>query len=210
MTLGLSLKKGALSDMVRMKRRTNGRAYGIAVAVVLAISIVFGFVFDFVCTKIEHAIYKKPAEYQGYVSEYSLKYDVPENLIYAVMKTESGFDFAARSSVGAQGLMQLMPNTFLWLTNDMLGDRYEAGMLYDPETNIKYGVYYLSYLYDRYGNWDTALAAYNAGPGNVDSWLGDSEYDSDGDGVLDKIPFRETRKYVKKVNKSLKMYDKLY
>jgi soluble lytic murein transglycosylase-like protein len=106
--------------------------------------------------------------------------------------------------------MQLMPDTFTWLTNDKLRDRLAQGMLYDPETSIKYGAYYLSFLYSQYNNWDTVLAAYNAGPGNVDSWLADERYDNDQDGVLDKIPFKETNNYVKKVNRALQAYDELY
>ena len=184
--------------------------YGRIILVVLAISIVFGFLFDFICTRIEYSIYPKPAEYNSFVSEYSEKYGVPENLIYAVIKTESKFDSSAESSVGAVGLMQMMPDTFSWLTSDRLGDRYSVGMLYDPETNIKYGVYYLSWLYDKYADWDTALAAYNAGPGNVDKWLEDPEITDTESGKLVNIPFKETRNYVKKVNKAREKYDSLY
>ena len=105
--------------------------------------------------------------------------------------------------------MQLMPDTFTWLTNEILFDHLESGMLYDPETNIKYGTYYLSRLYDRYGDWELALAAYNGGPGNVDEWLADPAY-SDGEGGLSKIPFRETRRYVKKVTDAREVYERLY
>jgi soluble lytic murein transglycosylase len=180
------------------------------IVIILAVSVLFGFVFDFALTQIEYAIYKKPTEYQGFVTAYSTEYGVPENIVYAVMKTESGFDSSAVSDVGAVGLMQMMPDTFTWLTNDILRDRLAQGMLYDPETSIKYGVYYLSSLYAKYNNWDTALAAYNAGPGNVDDWLADEKYDKNQDRVLDKIPFKETNNYVRKVNRALDAYDKLY
>ena len=86
-------------------------------------------------------------------------------------------------------------------------------MLYDPETNIKYGTYYLSRLYNRFGDWDTALAAYNGGEGNVSEWLKDKKYSDDGIKLkTDKIPdeFSETKNYVKKVNKALKKYKELY
>ena len=115
-----------------------------------------------------------------------------------------------KSSVGALGLMQMMPDTFSWLTNDRLGDRFSVGMLYDPETNIKYGVYYLSWLYDRYADWDITLAAYNAGPENVDKWLEDPTVSDLETGKLINIPFKETREYVKKVNKALGKYESLY
>jgi soluble lytic murein transglycosylase len=184
--------------------------YGRVILVTLVISIVFGFLFDFICTRIELSIYPKPSEYKSFVSEYSEKYRVPENLVYAIIKVESKFDSSAESSVGALGLMQMMPDTFSWLTNDRLGDRFSVGMLYDPETNIKYGVYYLSWLYDRYADWDITLAAYNAGPGNVDKWLEDPTVSDLETGKLINIPFKETREYVKKVNKALEKYESLY
>ena len=180
------------------------------IPVILIISIIFGFCFDLICTAVEYKIYPKPAEYESFVKEYSKKYRVPENLIYAVIKTESKFDSSAESSVGALGLMQMMPDTFSWLTTDRLGDRFSVGMLYDPETNIKYGVYYLSWLYDKYADWDTALAAYNAGPGNIDKWLEDPSVTDMESGKLINIPFKETREYVKKVNKALVKYERLY
>ena len=196
---------------MRTKRNSRYKInYGRIILVVLAISIVFGFLFDFICTKIEYSLYPKPTEYKSFISEYSEKYGVPENLIYAVIKTESKFDSSAESSVGAVGLMQMMPDTFAWLTNDKLGDRFSAGMLYDPETNIKYGVYYLSWLYNKYADWDTALAAYNAGPGNVDKWLEDPEISDIESEKLLNIPFKETKNYIKKVNKALQKYESLY
>ena len=105
--------------------------------------------------------------------------------------------------------MQLLPDTFKWLTDDVLFEHMEVGMLYDPETNIRYGTYYLSFLYDRYGSWDLVLAAYNGGPGNVDKWLENSDY-ADGEGGLKKIPFKETRQFVRRVNQAWKKYDTLY
>ena len=195
---------------MRKNQTKRGRNYALAIAVILVVSILFGFLFDFALTQIEYAIYKKPVEYQGYITAYATEYGVPEHLVYAVIKTESGFDSSAVSDAGAVGLMQIMPDTFAWLTNDILRDRLAQGMLYDPETSIKYGAYYLSSLYAKYNNWDTALAAYNAGPGNVDDWLADERYDKNQDGVLDKIPFKETDNYVRKVNRALDAYDKLY
>ena len=109
--------------------------------------------------------------------------------------------------------MQMMPATFEWLTNDILRDGHNVGMLYDPETNIKYGTYYLSRLYGRFGNWDTALAAYNGGEGNVSEWLKEKKYSNDGVTLnIDKIPreFAETKNYVKKVNYAYKRYQELY
>lgn len=181
---------------------------GKLIIILLAISVVFGFVFDFVVTKIERAIYPKPSEYAEYVSRYSSEYGVPEELVWAVIKTESDFKASSVSGVGAVGLMQLMPDTFNEITNFRLNERLDAGMRYDPETNIRYGTYYLSYLYARYENWSTAIAAYNAGLGKVDEWLENDDYATDN--TLTYIPYKETRNYVQKVQKALQMYEDLY
>jgi hypothetical protein len=106
------------------------------------------------------------------------KYDVDPALVAAVMETESRFHKGAHSAVGARGLMQLMPRTGRWLG---------AKNLYDPEQNVDAGVKYIKYLQDRFdGNLNKAIAAYNAGEGNVKRYGG-------------VPPFTETRSYVKKV-----------
>ena len=192
------------------KKKTN---YGLIVLIVLVISILVGFLFDIAMNFVEKRIYQKPDEYVVYVDKYSAEFGVPTDLVWSVIKTESGFDSSAVSSKGAVGLMQMMPATFEWLTDDILREYLGIGMLYDPETNIKYGTYYLSRLYNRFGDWDTALAAYNGGEGNVSEWLKDKKYSDDGIKLkTDKIPdeYSETKNYVKKVNKALEKYKKLY
>lgn len=196
--------------MKTVRQKRERRNLGITVLILLVISIVFGILFDFLCTRIEYITHPKPDEYSGYVTMYSEQYGVPENLIWAVIKTESGFDHYATSDAGAMGLMQLMPSTFEEITNQRLKEGLDPIRRLDPETNIKYGTYYLSYLFARYGNWDTALAAYNAGLGNVDSWLNDEGLGDASEGILKKIPFKETREYVKKVNRALDKYEELY
>lgn len=173
---------------------------------IAALSVVCGLIFQFFYDKYERATY--PKEFEAYVTEYASDYGVPESLVYAVIKTESDFNSGAVSEAGAVGLMQMMPDTFTWLTT-ITKENLNSGMLYDPETNIKYGTYYLSYLYHKYGTWDTVYAAYNAGEGNVDEWLGDS-LDESGAKKLNDIPFAETEEYIKKVNKAAEIYDRLY
>jgi soluble lytic murein transglycosylase len=158
---------------------------------------------------IDRALY--PREYSEFVEKYAKQYGVPENLVYAVIRTESGFDPEAVSRVGAVGLMQMMPSTFRWLTDEILAESLEDEALYDPEVNIRYGVYYLRRMYDRYGDWQTALASYNAGSGRVDGWLEDRALtDWKGDLIVERIPFEETRSYVKKVVKAYDAYSRLY
>ncbi len=197
--------------MKAVNRRKNN--YGLLIALIIAISLVFGFLFDHLCTQIEYRLYPRPSEYQEYIKKYANEYGLPEELVYAVIKTESDFDLSAVSSRGAIGLMQIMPATFEWITNDLLREYLAPGMVYDPETNIKYGTYYLSRLYKKFSDMDTAIAAYNGGEGNVSEWLKDSRYSDNGIKLkIDKIPdeFAETENYVKKVNKALQKYQELY
>lgn len=177
------------------------------VLIILVVAVLFGFLFDLICLGVEYLTH--PKDYSEYIENYANQYDVPPHMIYAVIDVESKFDASAVSSAGAVGLMQMTPDTFLWLTHDILREHLADGMLYDPETNIRYGTYYLSRLHDRYGDWSVALAAYNAGPTNVDKWLQDPDY-ADGEGGLAHIPFKETRNYVKKVTEAMAVYDRVY
>ncbi len=152
--------------------------------------------------------YLYPREYESYVTKYAAEYNVPEALIYAVILAESDFDANAKSHAGAVGLMQLMPDTLSWLSR-LLGESAPTGDITDPETNIKYGTYYLRHLMDRFGSWQTALAAYNAGHGRVTNWLSDSRYTDDGK-TLKNIPLDETRNYVNRVADNYEQYKKIY
>ncbi len=149
----------------------------------------------------------RPTEYDAYVQQYSQEYNLDENLVYAVIKTESNFNPNAGSHAGALGLMQIMPETFEWLQNYTDGYvQYGTEYLYDPEINIKYGCIFLRFLLDRYDVEATAVAAYNAGFGAVDQWLSDSEYSTDGE-TLDYIPYPETSAYVEKVENAKYYYE---
>ena len=151
-----------------------------------------------------------PQKYSEYVEKYSYIYGVEETLIYSVIKTESGFDEEAVSPVDAQGLMQIMPSTGEWLAEQLNIEGYTDDLLKDPQINIMLGTWYLDKLIEQYdGKIELALAAYNAGSGNVDQWLVDEEYSSDGE-RLDIIPFGETDRYVDKVLFIERVYEWLY
>lgn len=176
----------------------------ILLAVAISVSLLFSLIGE--CAHKQISI----DECKPIVEKYASEYNVPEYIILAVIEVESDFDPAATSSAGACGLMQMTPSTFEWLTSsEHLGENLGAYELYDPEVSIRYGVYYLRYLFTRFRNWDTALAAYNGGEGNVSKWLLDDEY-SNGDGTLKHIPFKETRNYVKKVNNAIEYYKNTY
>lgn len=104
--------------------------------------------------------------------------------------------------------MQMMPETFDWMQTH-IGGEYDASALLDPEISIKYGCALLRVLLNEYDNLATAVCAYNAGMGNVTSWLSDPAYSEDGV-TLKEIPFEETRLYVQKVLQYKETYEKLY
>ncbi len=129
---------------------------------------------------------KNKNAYDQFIAQIASSYQVDHGLIKAIMHTESGFNPNARSPVGAQGLMQLMPAT---------ARRFAVSNAYDPLQNIEGGAKYLSWLLKRFNyNTELALAAYNAGEGNVDKYKGIP-------------PFRETQDYVKRV---MSRYRNLY
>lgn len=152
-----------------------------------------------------------PRHYEAYVRQYASEYGVPEPLVYAVIRTESDFDRRAVSAVGAVGLMQLLPDTYAWLAEYHLHEDTDSSRLTDAKVNIRFGVYYLRLLYDRYGSWLEACAAYNAGPTNVDNWLKDGKL-THPDGTLDAtaIPFSQTYAYVARVGAAYEKYAELY
>lgn len=152
-----------------------------------------------------------PLEYSEYVSEYASEFMVDETLIFAVIRTESGFRSEVTSSAGAMGLMQIMPDTFSWLQENLDGEViYTDSDLLNPQINIRYGTYFLSVLLSHYdGREKLAVAAYNAGMTNVDNWLEDSNYSLDGL-TLDDVPYGETKQYIERVENTKAVYESLY
>lgn len=181
-----------------------------AVVCIIAASVAIGFIYDAVMNRAEAKDY--PREYSEYVEKWAKEYGVPEYIVYSVIKAESNFRPDKVSWADAVGLMQIRAaessNTFEYIAG-MVGDKYDPSLHFDPNTNIKYGTYYLSYLYSKFDNWSTVFAAYNGGEGNVSKWLKDPTCSLDGK-TLYSIPFDETRKYVKKVNGYCKAYRRLY
>jgi len=147
-------------------------------------------------------------KYSEYVEKYSKEYEVDKYLIYAVIKAESNFNENAESKKGAKGLMQLMYSTAQDISKDLKVDIDENSLL-NPETNIKFGTSYISKLKQKYKNIELALTAYNAGSGNVDSWIKQGILKSDGTDI-ENIPFRETNNYVRKILRDYEIYKRLY
>lgn len=150
-------------------------------------------------------LYKK--EYSECVSKYAQMYNIDENLIYSIIKVESNFDANAVSSQNAQGLMQLMYATAEEVARKNNIELTEENIL-EPDINIKLGTIYLSTLLEKYECIEVALAAYNAGSGNVDKWIENGIIKEDGSDI-ENIPFKETNNYVRKIIRDYEIYKKI-
>ena len=155
-----------------------------------------------------------PFPYRPTIENYSARWKVDKFLAIAVMKVESNFTEAAHSPSGAVGLMQIMPETAAWIAYSLGEDSDEIAAdiknLRDPDTNIRYGTWYLAELEDEFkGNDVLALAAYNAGRGNVHEWIEKNHW-SENFSAVDEIPYAETRDYVKRVLHCREKYSELY
>ena len=153
-----------------------------------------------------------PKKYETEVTMYAEKYQVEENLIYALIKAESNFNEGATSHKGAIGLMQLMEETAKDVVRKNALELEEENIkneLLIPENNINVGTKYLSTLLEKYQNKGIALAAYNAGIGTVDNWLEKGVIKSDGSDI-ENIPFKETNQYVRKILRDYEIYCELY
>ena len=141
-----------------------------------------------------------PLEYKQIVRGHAGNYDLDPALLAAVIYQESKFKADAKSSSGAIGLMQLLPDTAKGIALHTGGSRFEVSDLYDPEINVRYGSWYLRHLLRKYHDERTALAAYNAGQDNVDRWLA----------AGGEIAFAETRHYVDRVEDLKGIYRRAY
>lgn len=147
-----------------------------------------------------------PLKYKEEITYYADYYGHDRALIFAVVKTESGFDDKVVSKAGAVGLMQIKEQTAEYIAKKLGAERYD---LTNATDNINFGCFYLKYLLLRFENIDTALIAYNAGEGNVSAWLSNPKYSEDKK-TLKHIPFNESKEYIKKIHKNLEKYKKLY
>ena len=134
---------------------------------------------------------------------------MPEDLIYAVILTGSDFRSNHVSEDGRIGLMQLSESTFARLTK-ITKENLDHGILYDPETNIRYGTYWLSYLYTQYGRWHTVLAVHVSDDEDlVRLWLESGLY-TDDKGNLTEIPVETVAETVEAIEEAREQYHELY
>lgn len=178
----------------------------VVILVILCLSLACGFLYQTVWHRID--LENHPVRFAEYVTKYAEEYGVPEYILYAVIKTESNFESNKFSENGEVGLMQISPETFTWLLT-LTRENLEPGILYDPETNIRYGAYMLSYLYTEYSRWNTVFAVLYAGQDTIDRWMTDQNL-TDELGNLITFPDENTREYVETVNKTMDTYKELY
>lgn len=150
-----------------------------------------------------------PAPYREMVFFYARQNGLDPLLVLALIRTESKFYPLAVSSTGARGLMQLMPETAEWVAKK-LSLEFKVERLFEPEYNLRLGTWYLAYILREFGgNLPAALAAYNGGSEKVKEWLYSGTW-SGSTADLYKIPFPETRKFVRQVLRTYSVYCWLY
>ncbi len=149
----------------------------------------------------DHLEERFPLAYKDLFDRNTSGKDIPQSYAMAIARQESAWNPKVRSPVGASGLMQIMPGTATHTVKMFNIPGYSSpSQLLDPETNINIGTSYLQYVYQQFGNNRIfASAAYNAGPGRVRTWLGNSAGRIDAVAFVESIPFSETRGYVKNV-----------
>ena len=140
-----------------------------------------------------------PFPYRAQIIRWTEEFSLDPYLVTGLIRTESHFRSDAVSPAGAIGLMQIMPSTGEWIADKMDINQFATKDLYAPTINIRFGTWYLHYLIDRFDKIDTALMAYNAGPGNAERWL------------TEKDPvFPETIEYLRRVKEAARAYHLLY
>ena len=191
----------------RVRRRTRlYKAIGIAVLVLALVGLGTAVLMDRLAER-TGMVY--PMEYTELIRSRAAAEGLEPAYVAAVILAESSYNPQAVSSVNAQGLMQIMPETGEWIAGTF-DETYVEGCLFDPETNIRYGCWYLGYLLRRYdGDKTCSTAAYHSGQGTVDGWLKDPEYSTDGR-TLNIIGGPRANTYVGRVLEYYEKYSQLY
>jgi soluble lytic murein transglycosylase len=162
--------------------------------------------------QVHHAVREitLPLRHEDIIRQQARDKGLDPALVAAVIYAESHFRDGQTSPAGALGLMQITPETARYIARKSGGTAFVVGDLATPQVNIAYGTYYLRYLLRRYdGNEAVALAAYNAGEGNVDRWIA-SARTRDRALTVDAIPYAETRAYVTRVQDAKRDYASNY
>ena len=207
------IERNTTKETKRKRARLNGMQIAvIALAAVVALTIAaFGTYLIVERVRYERDLRNYPVAYTEWIEQYASEYSLDPYLVQSIMRCESSNDPAAVSDAGAIGLMQIMPETATWIAHKLdLDDTYTVDQLYDPETSIRFGCWYLNFLQGRFdGDVMEMVAAYNAGHGSVEDWLADPRFSADGKTLL-SIPFEQTARYYEKVMTAYEKYTTLY
>jgi len=194
-----SRKQAGLRSLL-MREYFRAQAYGRSLAVANQIPTSNG----------ERNLYRFPLAYWDTIQQKAQERDLDPFLILALIRQESLFDAQARSPAFALGLMQLLPSTAARVAKQVGLEQPPNEKLFEPEVNLTLGTQYLKDLLRRYSNnWFKAIAAYNAGEAAVDRWEKEIVTD-DIEEFVERIPYAETRGYVKLVMRNHRIYKKLY
>ena len=153
-----------------------------------------------------------PLEYRNEIQRVSREYNLSPALIASVIRNESSFRPSVESDVGARGLMQIMPETAEWIAHKLKIENYSFDQLYEPETNIRFGCWYLNYLSTLFhGDPLCVVCAYHAGQGEISSWLTNPSISSDGlTMTVDRLPDGPTKTYAGRVTRDYGIYQAKY
>ena len=202
-------RAGAPARRTAARRRAVLRrrlAAGAGATLLVAVAIVLAW------PQFHHAVREitLPLRHEDIIRQQAREKGLDPALVAAVIYAESHFRDGQTSAAGALGLMQLTPETARYIARKSGGSAFVVGDLATPQVNIAYGAYYLRYLLSRYdGHEAFALAAYNAGEGNVDRWIA-SARSHDRALTIDAIPYAETRAYVARVQSAKRDYASSY
>ncbi len=167
--------------------------------------IILFFVCESICCFFAIRSYLYPIKYKDQINQYANECQISPYLVASIINVESGFSSQKKSSAGAIGLMQILPDTAQYICEIKHINFDNKNDLYNPEKNIKIGCFYFKYLLNKFENIGTAICAYNAGETTVINWLKNEEYSLDKK-TLKNIPYNETKNYLIKINKNLKIY----
>ena len=205
--------KGRAAAARRRRRKKSRRMFGRIIKLLAVILLLIGLaalaITLFMDEAAEETMPAYPVYHMELIRTHAAANELDPAYVAAVIMAESSYRSDAVSSVNAQGLMQIMPSTGEWIAGKF-DENYVEGCLFDPETNIKYGCWYLGFLMRRYdGDMRCSSAAYHSGQGTVDNWLKDPAYSLDGK-TLDVIPGDNADTYVNRILEYYEEYEKIY
>ncbi len=198
---GRGTRKMTATQLTARQRRWRTLGLLVGIAAVVAVGVMIA--------SVHHAVGELPLSDASVIREQAAAKHLDPALIAAVIYAETKFE-PRTSSAGAEGLMQIEPETAEFLAKLSGGYSFTTSDLGTPKVNVAYGSYYLRYLLDHYeGNEMLAVAAYNAGITNVDEWQARAQKQGKSLDV-EEIPFSQTREYVRRVEGAQREYRALY